>query len=165
MKAAGADLIVALAHGGIDMATAYSPSMENGAGYLSQVPGIELEKGLIYAQQGDIAINNAADLYLYPNTLQVVRVSGDIVLQAPDASRDVLIGYIKQNPTLDLATYGLDRSWRFKQLGALAGPVVFSSVPGTLAMAAAHGVANVSVHDATPDPVTQLSRYAVDLSL
>ena len=32
-------------------------------------------------KQGNIAINNAADLYLYPNTLQVVRVSGDIVRQ------------------------------------------------------------------------------------
>ncbi|CAB3642202.1 2',3'-cyclic-nucleotide 2'-phosphodiesterase/3'-nucleotidase [Achromobacter pestifer] len=437
MKAAGADLIVALAHGGIDMKTAYSPSMENGAGYLSQVPGIDalitghqhllfpdtsatsqfrgqpgidLEKGLIngvpavqagqwgnnlgqislklsydkgwkvqkdatsvqristrltaqngatpatyvasdtavqqlvqaehtatiayvktpigqsqfdmatyyaltgdvsalqivnmaqidyltdyitknnpsygnlpilsaaapfkggrngpgdftFVKQGNVAINNAADLYLYPNTLQVVRVNGDIVrqwlektaeqfkqidpslvapqdlvdtsfptfnfdvlyaagnalkyqidvsqpkgaritgltyqgapldpaaqflvvtnnyrasgggdfpvlaggkgdivLQAPDASRDVLISYIKKNPTLDLATFGLDRSWRFKQLGALAGPVVFWSVPGTLPMAVAHGVTNVSVYDPTPDATTQLSRYAVDLS-
>lgn len=437
MRAAGADLVVALAHGGIDMRTEYSPAMENGAGYLSQVagidalitghqhllfpdtnaksqfagqPGINLEKGLIngvpavqagqwgnnlgqitlklaydkgwqvqkdatrvqristrltaqngatpatyvepdaavqqlvqaehaatisyvktpigqsrfdmatyyalagdvsalqivnmaqidyltdyiaknkpsyaalpilsaaapfkggrngpgdftYVKQGNIAINNAADLYLYPNTLQVVRVSGDIVrqwlektaeqfrqidpgqvapqdlidtgfptfnfdvlyaagnalryeidvtrpkgsritkltyqgapldpaaqflvvtnnyrasgggdfpglaggkgdivLQAPDASRDVLISYIRKHPDLDLATYGLDRSWRFARVGALAGPVVFSSVPGTLAMAAAHGVDNVTVHDATPDSVTQLSRYAVDLS-
>lgn len=437
MRAAGADLVVALAHGGIDMLSAYSPAMENGAGYLSQVPGIDalitghqhllfpdtnaksqfagqpgidLEKGLIngvpavqagqwgnnlgqitlklaydkgwqvqkdatrvqristrltaqngatpatyvepdaaaqqlvqaehaatiayvktpigqsrfdmatyyalagdvsalqivnmaqidyltdyiaknkpsyaalpilsaaapfkggrngpgdftYVKQGNIAINNAADLYLYPNTLQVVRVSGDIVrqwlektaeqfkqidpgqvapqdlvdtgfptfnfdvlyaagnalryeidvtrpkgtritqltyqgapldpaaqflvvtnnyrasgggdfpglaggkgdivLQAPDASRDVLISYIRKHPDLDLATYGLDRSWRFARVGVLAGPVVFSSVPGTLAMAAAHGVDNVTVHDATPDPVTQLSRYAVDLS-
>ncbi|CAB3861943.1 2',3'-cyclic-nucleotide 2'-phosphodiesterase/3'-nucleotidase [Achromobacter aegrifaciens] len=437
MRAAGADLVVALAHGGIDMLTEYSPAMENGAGYLSQVagidalitghqhllfpdtnaksqfagqPGINLEKGLIngvpavqagqwgnnlgqitlklaydkgwqvqkdatrvqristrltaqngatpatyvepdaavqqlvqaehaatisyvktpigqsrfdmatyyalagdvsalqivnmaqidyltdyiaknkpsyaalpilsaaapfkggrngpgdftYVKQGNIAINNAADLYLYPNTLQVVRVSGDIVrqwlektaeqfrqidpgqvapqdlidtgfptfnfdvlyaagnalryeidvtrpkgsritkltyqgapldpaaqflvvtnnyrasgggdfpglaggkgdivLQAPDASRDVLISYIRKHPDLDLATYGLDRSWRFARVGALAGPVVFSSVPGTQAMAAAHGVDNVTVHDATPDSVTQLSRYAVDLS-
>ncbi len=437
MKAAGADLVVALAHGGIDLATAYSPDMENGAGYLSQVPGIDalitghqhllfpdtneksqfagqpgvdLEKGLIngvptvqagqwgnnlgqitltlaydkgwtmrkdatqvqristrltaqngstpatyvepdaavqqlvqaehaatidyvktpigqsqfdmatyyaltgdvsalqivnmaqidyltdyiaknnpsyaglpilsaaapfkggrngpgdftYVKQGNIAINNAADLYLYPNTLQVVQVSGDIVrqwlektaeqfkqidpaqvapqdlidtafptfnfdvlyaggnelqyeidvtqpkgsriaaltyrgapldpaaqflvvtnnyrasgggdfpglaggkgdivLQAPDASRDVLIAYIKKHPTLDLATYGLDRSWRFKQVGTLAGPVVFPSVPGTLAMAVAHGVTNVSVYDATPTPATQLSSYAIDLS-
>lgn len=437
MRAAGADLIVALAHGGIDMTTPYSPSMENGAGYLSQVagidalitghqhllfpdtnpksqfagqPGIELEKGLIngvpavqagqwgnnlgqiklklaydkgwkvqkdatqvqristrltaqsgntpatyvepdsatqqlvqaehtatiayvktpigqsqfdmatyyaltgdvsalqvvnmaqidylkdyiarnnpaygalpilsaaapfkggrngpgdftFVPQGNIAINNAADLYLYPNTLQVVRVSGDvvrqwlektaeqfkridpaqvapqdlvdtsfptfnfdvlyaegnalryqidvtqpkgsritgltyqgapldpaaqflvvtnnyrasgggdfpglaggkgdIVLQAPDASRDVLISYIKKHPVLDLATYGLARSWQFKPLAALAGPVVFWSMPGTLALATAHGVGNVSVYDATPDAVTQLSRYAVDLT-
>ena len=34
-----------------------------------------------FVKQGNIAINNAADLYLYPNTLQVVRVSGDIVRQ------------------------------------------------------------------------------------
>ena len=37
-------------------------------------------------------------------------------------------------------------------------------MPGTLALANAHGVSNVSVYDATPDPVTQLSRYAVDLT-
>ena len=217
-----------------------------------------------FVKQGNVAINNAADLYLYPNTLQVVRVTGDtvrqwlektaeqfkqidpaqvapqdlvdttfptfnfdvlyapgnalkyeidvsqpkgtrisnltyqgapldlaaqflvvtnnyrasgggdfpglaggkgdIVLQAPDASRDVLISFIKKNPTLDLATYGLDRSWRFKPLSGLAGPVVFWSVPGTLPMAAAHGVTNVSVYDATPDATTQLSRYAVDLT-
>ncbi|MDX3984896.1 MAG: 5'-nucleotidase C-terminal domain-containing protein [Achromobacter sp.] len=217
-----------------------------------------------FVKQGNVAINNAADLYLYPNTLQVVRVTGDtvrqwlektaeqfkqidpaqvapqdlvdttfptfnfdvlyapgnalkyeidvsqpkgtrisnltyqgapldlaaqflvvtnnyrasgggdfpglaggkgdIVLQAPDASRDVLISFIKKNPTLDLATYGLDRSWRFKPLSGLAGPVVFWSVPGTLSMAAAHGVTNVSVYDATPDATTQLSRYAVDLT-
>ncbi|MFG0228446.1 5'-nucleotidase C-terminal domain-containing protein [Achromobacter sp. 413638] len=217
-----------------------------------------------FVKQGNIAINNAADLYLYPNTLQVVRVSGDIVrqwlektaeqfrridpaqvapqdlvdttfatfnfdvlyaegnalryeidvtqpvgsrivnltykgaplnpatqflvvtnnyrasgggdfpglaggkgdivLQAPDASRDVLISYIKRHPSLDLATYGLDRSWRFVKLAGQAGPVVFASVPGTLAMATAHGVGNVSVHDATPDPVTQLSRYRIDLT-
>ena len=89
---------------------------------------------------------------------------GDIVLQAPDASRDVLISYIKRHPSLDLATYGLDRSWRFVKLAGQAGPVVFASVPGTLAMATAHGVGNVSVHDATPDPVTQLSRYKIDLT-
>ena len=41
MKAAGADLIVALAHGGIDLKTPYSASMENGAAYLTQVPGID----------------------------------------------------------------------------------------------------------------------------
>ena len=86
------------------------------------------------------------------------------MLQAPDASRDVLISYIKRHPSLDLATYGLDRSWRFVKLAGQAGPVVFASVPGTLAMATAHGVGNVSVHDATPDPVTQLSRYKIDLT-
>jgi 2',3'-cyclic-nucleotide 2'-phosphodiesterase/3'-nucleotidase len=40
MKAEGADLIVAISHGGLDDAP-YSPSMENGNYYLSQVPGID----------------------------------------------------------------------------------------------------------------------------
>jgi 2',3'-cyclic-nucleotide 2'-phosphodiesterase/3'-nucleotidase len=41
MKAKGADLIVAIAHGGPDDA-AYSATMENGALYLAQVPGIDV---------------------------------------------------------------------------------------------------------------------------
>jgi len=40
MRAKGADLIVALSHGGLDDAP-YSPTMENGSYYLSQVPGID----------------------------------------------------------------------------------------------------------------------------
>ena len=214
-------------------------------------------------KQGDVAINNAADLYLYPNTLQVVRVTGDvvrqwlektaeqfnridparadvqplvdttfptfnfdvlyaegnalqytiditrtkgsritsltyagapirandtylvatnnyrasgggnfpgleggkgdIVLQAPDASRDVLINFIKAKKTLDLAQFGLDRSWRFAAT-SLAGPVVFNSIPGTLPLAQAHGVANVTVHSTDLDPVTQLSPYRLQLA-
>lgn len=216
-----------------------------------------------YVKQGDIAINNAADLYLYPNTLQVVRVSGDIVrqwleksaeqfkqinpalatpqdlvdsafptfnfdvlqaennalqyqiditkpigsritsltyqgkpldlaqqflvvtnnyrasgggnfpglvggkgdivLQAPDASRDVLIAYIRAAKDLDLTRFGLDRSWRFAKV-TTAGPVVFNSVPDSLPMAVAHGVDNVAVQSTDKDPVTQLSSYRVDLS-
>jgi 2',3'-cyclic-nucleotide 2'-phosphodiesterase/3'-nucleotidase len=41
MKAKGADLIVAISHGGPDDA-AYSPTMENGNLYLAQVPGIDV---------------------------------------------------------------------------------------------------------------------------
>ena len=41
MKAKGADIIVAIAHGGPDNA-AYSATMENGALYLAQVPGIDV---------------------------------------------------------------------------------------------------------------------------
>jgi 2',3'-cyclic-nucleotide 2'-phosphodiesterase/3'-nucleotidase len=40
MRAKGADLIVALSHGGLDNGP-YSPTMENGSYYLSQVPGID----------------------------------------------------------------------------------------------------------------------------
>ncbi len=41
MKAKGADIIVAVSHGGPDNA-AYSPTMENGNLYLAQVPGIDV---------------------------------------------------------------------------------------------------------------------------
>ncbi len=41
MKAKGADIIVAVSHGGPDSA-AYSPTMENGNLYLAQVPGIDV---------------------------------------------------------------------------------------------------------------------------
>jgi 2',3'-cyclic-nucleotide 2'-phosphodiesterase/3'-nucleotidase len=41
MKAKGADIIVAIAHGGPDNA-AYSATMENGALYLAQVPGVDV---------------------------------------------------------------------------------------------------------------------------
>ncbi|TFW33056.1 bifunctional 2',3'-cyclic-nucleotide 2'-phosphodiesterase/3'-nucleotidase [Massilia horti] len=40
MRAKGADLVVAISHGGLD-ASPYSPTMENGNYYLSQVPGID----------------------------------------------------------------------------------------------------------------------------
>ncbi|KFX27660.1 bifunctional 2',3'-cyclic-nucleotide 2'-phosphodiesterase/3'-nucleotidase [Ralstonia solanacearum] len=40
MRAKGADLVVAISHGGLDNAT-YSPTMENGSWWLSTVPGID----------------------------------------------------------------------------------------------------------------------------
>jgi len=40
MRAKGADLIVAISHGGLDNST-YSPTMENGSWWLSTVPGID----------------------------------------------------------------------------------------------------------------------------
>lgn len=40
MRAEGADLVIAVAHGGLD-GKPYSPEMENGAWYLAQVPGID----------------------------------------------------------------------------------------------------------------------------
>lgn len=41
MRAEGAQIVVAMSHGGLD-ASAYSPSMENGSYYLSTVPGIDV---------------------------------------------------------------------------------------------------------------------------
>ena len=40
MRARGADLVVAISHGGLDNSP-YSPTMENGNYYLSQVPGVD----------------------------------------------------------------------------------------------------------------------------
>lgn len=40
MKSKGADIIVAISHGGLDDRT-YSPTMENGSYHLSQVPGVD----------------------------------------------------------------------------------------------------------------------------
>lgn len=40
MKRKGADVVIAIAHGGLD-ASPYSPSMENAGWYLAQVPGID----------------------------------------------------------------------------------------------------------------------------
>ncbi len=40
MRARGADLVVAISHGGLDN-SAYSPTMENGSWWLAQVPGID----------------------------------------------------------------------------------------------------------------------------
>ncbi|GCB04758.1 bifunctional metallophosphatase/5'-nucleotidase [Ralstonia sp. SET104] len=40
MRANGADLVVAISHGGLDNST-YSPTMENGSWWLSTVPGID----------------------------------------------------------------------------------------------------------------------------
>ncbi|QBE66622.1 bifunctional 2',3'-cyclic-nucleotide 2'-phosphodiesterase/3'-nucleotidase [Pseudoduganella lutea] len=40
MRAKGADIVVAISHGGLDAAP-YSPTMENGSWHLAQVPGID----------------------------------------------------------------------------------------------------------------------------
>ena len=64
MKAAGADLIVALAHGGIDLKTPYSASMENGAAYLTQVPGIDAlitgHQHLLFPDTNPVAVRRPA---------------------------------------------------------------------------------------------------------
>ena len=41
----------------------------------------------------------------------------------------------------------------------MRAPILLNSVPGTLALARAHGVNDVFEFDATPDPTTQLSKY------
>ena len=91
------------------------------------------------------------------------RRQGDIVPQAPDASRDVLISYIKRHPRWTWPPMaGPQLALRQTGWPGRTGGVRIGA--GHTGDATAHGVGNVSVHDATPDPVTQLSRYRIDLT-
>ena len=83
------------------------------------------------------------------------------VIASPDTNRDVLIAYIKKTKKLQRANHGQPRSWRFARLKT-AGPVVFRSAAGKLALAHEAGLANVSV--LKEDDGKGLSLYQIDLS-
>jgi 2',3'-cyclic-nucleotide 2'-phosphodiesterase/3'-nucleotidase len=85
------------------------------------------------------------------------------VLAAPDASRDVLIAYIKEAKRLSRAANGAQRSWRFTKV-ATKGPVVFHSAPGKLELARAAGLENVSQLAADDGQGKGFALYAVDLA-
>jgi 2',3'-cyclic-nucleotide 2'-phosphodiesterase/3'-nucleotidase len=85
------------------------------------------------------------------------------VFTAPDASRDVLIAYIKEAKHLGRAANGSQRSWRFAKV-AVKGPVVFHSAPGKLELARAAGLGNVSQLAADDGLGKGFALYAVDLS-
>jgi len=85
------------------------------------------------------------------------------VLAAPDASRDVLIAYIKEAKRLTHAGNGAQRSWRFTKVQT-KGPVVFHSAPGKLALARAAGLENVSQLAADDGQGKGFALYAVDLA-
>jgi 2',3'-cyclic-nucleotide 2'-phosphodiesterase/3'-nucleotidase len=84
------------------------------------------------------------------------------VLAAPDASRDVLISYIKEAKRLSRAANGAQRSWRFTKVQT-KGPVVFHSAPGKLELARAAGLENVSEVAADDGQGKGFALYAVDL--
>ena len=83
------------------------------------------------------------------------------ILASPDASRDVLIAYIKKAQTLTRAGNGADRSWSFVKV-TTAGPVTFTSAQGALPVAQAAGINNLAV--LTADAGNGLSTYSIDLS-
>ncbi len=85
------------------------------------------------------------------------------VFASPDNNRDVLIGYIKGARQLSFASHGAQRSWRFAK-AKTAGPVVFRSAPGVLALAEQAGLSNVSLLRADDGGGKGYSLYAVDLS-
>ena len=85
------------------------------------------------------------------------------IYASPDANRDVLIQYIKTLKNVTRAANGSDRSWSFRKV-ATAGPVVFHSAQGKLALAQAAGLGGVSVLQADDGSGKGLALYAIDLS-
>jgi 2',3'-cyclic-nucleotide 2'-phosphodiesterase/3'-nucleotidase len=85
------------------------------------------------------------------------------VVASPDASRDVLIAYVKAAKRLTRAANGAQRSWRFAKV-ATKGPVVFHSAPGKLELARAAGLENVTQLAADDGQGKGFGLYAVDLS-
>jgi 2',3'-cyclic-nucleotide 2'-phosphodiesterase/3'-nucleotidase len=83
------------------------------------------------------------------------------VFASPDNNRDVLIDYVRTTKTLTRAANGAARSWRFAPVKT-AGPVVFHSAPGKLALAREAGIDNVTEIQA--DDGKGFAVYAVDLS-
>ncbi|SFG80823.1 2',3'-cyclic-nucleotide 2'-phosphodiesterase / 3'-nucleotidase [Duganella sp. CF458] len=73
MRAKGAEVIVAIAHAGLDGA-AYAPSMENGSLYLAQVPGID---ALLLGHSHDV-FPNAAGKAAGFNLPDVDKVNGRV---------------------------------------------------------------------------------------
>lgn len=78
---------------------------------------------------------------------------------SPDANRDVVIDYIRKNPSVTRAA----KSWRFTRVST-AGPVVFSSGAGALSVAQAAGLSGVSLVAADDGLGKGTSKYAIDLS-
>jgi 2',3'-cyclic-nucleotide 2'-phosphodiesterase / 3'-nucleotidase len=85
------------------------------------------------------------------------------IYASPDANRDVLIQYIKTVKTVTRAANGADRSWHFTQV-TTAGPVVFHSALGKLALAQAAGLAGITQLQADDGTGKSLALYAIDLS-
>jgi 2',3'-cyclic-nucleotide 2'-phosphodiesterase/3'-nucleotidase len=85
------------------------------------------------------------------------------VVASPDASRDVLIAYVKTASRLTRAANGTQRSWRFAKV-ATTGPVVFHSAPGKLELAHAAGLESVTQLAADDGQGKGFALYAVDLS-
>jgi 2',3'-cyclic-nucleotide 2'-phosphodiesterase/3'-nucleotidase len=83
------------------------------------------------------------------------------IIASPDASRDVLMAYIKNQQELTFVKNGSDRSWRFVKV-VTAGPITFTSAQNMLPVAQADGINNVSVLQT--DVGNGLSLYAIDLS-
>ncbi|TGN68097.1 bifunctional 2',3'-cyclic-nucleotide 2'-phosphodiesterase/3'-nucleotidase [Paracoccus liaowanqingii] len=125
-----AQMLAGTAHEGLPILSAAAPFKAGGRGgpdYFTDVPA------------GDIAIRNVADLYLYPNTIRAVRVTGaqvkDWLERSAGAFNRIVPGEADQpllNPdfpsfnfdVIDGVTYRIDLSQpaRFDGEGAVADP-------------------------------------------
>lgn len=88
--------------------------------------------------------------------------SFDIIYESPDANRDVLINYIKEQKNITRKNNGSTRSWRFSPLNA-NGKVLFKSGQNALEVAQAAGLFNIQI-DSPVDETGDYAIYAIDLS-
>ncbi|MFC0168295.1 bifunctional 2',3'-cyclic-nucleotide 2'-phosphodiesterase/3'-nucleotidase [Pseudoduganella danionis] len=86
------------------------------------------------------------------------------VLAAPDASRDVLISYIRERRQLNRSRDGAQRSWRFAPLKTRAA-VVFHSAPQLQELAEEAGLRGITQLKNDDGGGKGLALYAIDLSL
>lgn len=84
----------------------------------------------------------------------------NVVLEAQDANRDVLIEWVRAQQHLTRALHGTDRAWRFVPVRT-AGPVTFTSAVGKLDVARAAGIEGVSQIKDNGDGTAV---YAIDLA-
>jgi len=120
-----------------------------------------LGKPMDMAQEFVIATNN----YRATSGASFIpKLDGSSAIWAsPDANRDVVIGYVRQNPQITRAANGAAKSWRFTKV-TTAGPVVFSSGSNALSVAQAAGLTGVSVLAADDGLGKGMSKYQLDLS-
>lgn len=85
------------------------------------------------------------------------------IFQSPDANRDIVVDYIRTAKTITRSRNGAARSWRFAR-ATTAGPVVFHSAPGKIALARAAGIDNVSELRADDGRGKGAALYQLDLS-
>ncbi|MBV7486759.1 bifunctional 2',3'-cyclic-nucleotide 2'-phosphodiesterase/3'-nucleotidase [Bordetella sp. BOR01] len=87
----------------------------------------------------------------------------DIVYALPDANRDVVINYIKDNPQITRSANGSARSWRFTPVN-VAGAVLFKSGKGSLSVAQAAGLTGITLAAEDDGSGEGRAVYRIDLS-
>ena len=84
----------------------------------------------------------------------------NIVLSAPDANRDALIGWVREHKHLTRTQDGSDRNWRFAPVKT-AGPIVFTSANAKLDLATASGLRTIRLLKDNGDGT---ATYTIDLA-